>query len=162
MPLKPTKQHNSIRAASLLPILKNTEILCQVLYWKLACPSASSYPPKLSLVTAVKMISLCSIIFRWQSWTINRVLLSSGAFTKRDVWPADGPGDGAGTIPSCRMVYAWSTTVRLYLPVLLMPVSHKATEQCRGEHGPPLGGCSVCPRQQRAHGILGSGEPLWV
>lgn len=109
------KATHSARAASLSPILKNTEILCHVLYWKLACPSASSYPPKLSLVTAVKMISLCYIIFRWQSWTINRVLPSSGAFTERDVRPTDGPEDGAGTIPFCRMVYAWSTTVRVYL-----------------------------------------------
>lgn len=64
---------------------KHSEIVFQILYWKLACPSASSYPPVLSLMTAVKMISLCSVIFRWQSWTINWVLLSSGAFTKRDV-----------------------------------------------------------------------------
>lgn len=141
------KATHSIRAASLLPILKNTEILCQVLYWKLACPSASSYPPKLSLVTAVKMISLCSIIFRWQSWTINRVLLSSGAFTKCDVQPADGPEDGAGTIPFCRMVYAWSTTVRVYLAVLLVPMSHTAMEQCCGKHGPLSGACRVCPLQ---------------
>lgn len=64
---------------------KHPEVVFQVLYWKLACPSASSYPPVLSLVTAVKMISLCSVIVRWQFWTINWVLLSSGAFTKRDV-----------------------------------------------------------------------------
>lgn len=97
------------------PILKNTEILCQLLYWKLACPSASSSPPELSLVTAVKMIGLCSVIFRWQSWTINRVLPSSGAFTSRDGRPADGPEDGAGTIPSCSMLYAWSTISGVYL-----------------------------------------------
>lgn len=141
------KATHSARAASLSPILKNTEILCHVLYWKLACPSASSYPPKLSLVTAVKMISLCYIIFRWQSWTINRVLPSSGAFTKRDVRPTDGPEDGAGTIPFCRMVYAWSTTVRVCLAVLLVPVSHTAVQQCHGKRGPLSGGCCVCPLQ---------------
>lgn len=110
---------------------KHSEIVFQVLYGKLACFSASSYPPLLSLVTAVKMISLCSIISRWRSWTINWMFLSSGAFTKCNVWPTDGPEDGAWSIPFCRMVYDWNTNVMVYLTVFTIPVWHAAVEQKR-------------------------------
>lgn len=156
--LKPT---HSIRAASLLPILKNTEILCQVLYWKLACPSALFYPPEPSLVTAVKMIGLCSVIFRWQSWPINRMLPSSGAFTKRDGRPADGPEDGAGTIPSCSiMVYAWSTTARVSLAVLPCPCctqprsgAMENMDCSQGLQRVPSAASPWSPLQQRGYGI---------